>query len=165
MQLCAKKKKESTQCNKALTLFSPCVFAVARDFSVCIFSKTKFTFLFVTSSLSLLLHAGEKLNITVKQKVLVKHLFSCRIRSWNPGCWRRKAVQSQLSRGREGFIALWCVTSQNNKLHYSIKWTVRQHEFFIFFLLYKGECYFVSAEGKLMGTNQKYSIKSSSTLT
>ena len=38
-----------------LTLLSPCALVVARDFNVWIFSKTKLTFLFVVSSLSLLL--------------------------------------------------------------------------------------------------------------
>lgn len=52
-----KKKQQSP------TLLSLCEPAVARDFKVCIFSKTRLTFLLVVSSLSLLLQTDKNSNL------------------------------------------------------------------------------------------------------
>lgn len=48
---------------RGLTLLSLWEPAVARDFRVCIFSKTRLTFLLVVSSLSLLLQTGKNSNV------------------------------------------------------------------------------------------------------
>lgn len=108
------KQNNRYKTKQSLTLLSPCELAVARDLSVCIFSKTRLTFLFVVSSVSLLLQIRAS-RIGDLARLLIMKRFSKAVwaKSWEHS-------NSFWAQGRSGGISLlWCVTSQHSQLHHS----------------------------------------------
>lgn len=102
---------------QCLTLFPPWWLAVARDFNVWIFSKTRFTFLLVVSSLSLLLKR-KKQTPTDKHPQTHTEVSQTLQRQKNnipvffgsgliPGCSGNRITHSQLRKGSRRVSLLW----------------------------------------------------------